>query len=216
MTVTKLFWEDPYATETTAVVTGVRGAEITVDRTVAFAFSGGQRSDRGTIGGREILEAETRGAEIVYTLPPEHGLAPGDEVTVAIDWGVRYRVMRLHFATELVLELITRHFGAPPKLGANITEEKARLDFRWEAGSIAETFPSVAREVRRLVAADLEITSAYSDEPAQRRFWRIEGFAQVPCGGTHLHRTREVGEITLRRENPGGGKERIEIRLAEV
>jgi len=216
MTVTKLFWEDPYATETVATVTGVHGAEITVDRTVAFAFSGGQRSDRGTIGGREILEAETRGAEIVYTLPPDHGLMSGDEVTVSIEWHTRYRVMRLHFATELVLELVTRHFGAPPKLGANITEEKARLDFRWESGSIAETFPLVTREVKRLVAANLEITSAYGDESAQRRFWRIEGFAQVPCGGTHLRRTGEVGEITLRRKNPGGGKERIEISLAET
>lgn len=68
--------------------------------------------------------------------------------------------------------------------------------------------------MRRLVAADLEITSAFSDAATQRRFWRIDEFAQVPCGGTHLRRTGEVGEITLKRENPGGGKERIEIRLA--
>lgn len=213
MPVEKLFWHDPYLTEISAVVTGAVGPEVTVDRTVAFAFSGGQRSDRGTIGGRETLKAETRGSEIVYTLAADHGLTPGDRVTVAIDWSTRYRIMRLHFATELVLELVTRHFGAPPKMGANITEEKARLDFGWTAGSIAETFPLVMREVRRLVDADLEIASAYSDEAAQRRFWRIEGFAQVPCGGTHLRRTGEVGEITLKRENPGGGKERIEIRL---
>jgi Ser-tRNA(Ala) deacylase AlaX len=182
---------------------------------VAFAFSGGQRSDRGAIGGREILGAEARGLEIFYTLPSDHGLAPGDQVIVTIDWPTRYRVMRLHFATELVLELVTRHYGAPDKLGAHISEEKARVDFRWTTGSIADTFPLVTREVRRLVAADLEITSAYSDAGAQRRFWRIEGFAQVPCGGTHLRRTGEVGEITLKRENPGRGKERIEIRLAD-
>jgi Ser-tRNA(Ala) deacylase AlaX len=150
----------------------------------------------------------------VYTLPADHELAPGDSVTVAIDWSTRYRIMRLHFATELVLELVTRHFGAPPKLGANIAEDKARVDFSWEDGSIAQTFPLVAGELRRLVAADLEIMSAYSDEATERRFWRIEGFAQVPCGGTHLRRTGEVGEITLKRENPGSGKERIEIRLA--
>lgn len=214
MPVKKLFWNDPYLTETPATVTGAVGPEVTVDRTVAFAFSGGQRSDRGTIGGREILQAEIRGSEIVYTLPADHVLTRGDRVTVAIDWSTRYRIMRLHFATELVLELVTRHFGAPPKLGANIAEDKARVDFGWDDGSIAETFPLVAREVRRLVTADLEIVSAYSDEPAQRRFWRIEGFAQVPCGGTHLRRTGEVGEIALKRENPGGGKERIEIRLA--
>lgn len=211
----KLFWDDPYLAETSAVVTSVDGDRITVDRTVAFAFSGGQASDRGTIAGREILRAETRGLDIVYTLPRDHGLAPGSAVSVAIDWPARYRVMRLHFATELVLELITRHYGAPEKLGAHITEEKARLDFRWTGGSIAETFPVVAHEVRRLVTADLEITSAFGDAAAQRRFWRIDGFAQVPCGGTHLRRTAEVGEIALKRENPGAGKERIEIRLID-
>lgn len=216
MTVRKLFWDDPYLTEIAAVVTSVRADEVTVDRTVAFAFSGGQRSDRGTIAGCEILRAEVRGREIVYSLAPDHGLTPGAPVVVAIDWVTRYRVMRLHFAAELALELVTRHFGAPEKLGAHITEEKARLDFRWPGGSmISETFPLVSREVRRLVAADLKITSAFSDEAAERRYWRIDGFAQVPCGGTHPRRTGEVGEIVLKRENPGAGAERMEIRLEE-
>lgn len=77
MPVKKLFWDDPYLTETPATVTGAVGPEVTVDRTAVFAFSGGRRSDRGTIGGREILKAETRGPEIVYALPADHGLAPG-------------------------------------------------------------------------------------------------------------------------------------------
>lgn len=39
------------------------------------------------------------------------------------------------------------------------------------------------------------------------------GFAEVPCGGTHVKSTAEVGFVTLKRVNVGGGKERIEIRL---
>lgn len=49
MTVRKLFWEDPYLTETEAEITGVRENIITLDRTIAYAFSGGQDSDSGTI-----------------------------------------------------------------------------------------------------------------------------------------------------------------------
>lgn len=215
MTVEKLFWDDPYLTRCDATVRSVDGERVTLDRTVAFAFSGGQSSDTGTIAGRQILAAETSGLEIVYTLPAGHGLRVGDTVEVVIDWARRHRLMRLHFAAELVLEIITRDFGAPEKTGAHIGEDKARLDFRWE-GSIAGVLPVVHAEVERIVAADLPIESAYSDEAAQRRYWRIEGFAQVSCGGTHPRSTGEVGAVTLKRQNPGGGVERVEIRLADA
>jgi Ser-tRNA(Ala) deacylase AlaX len=214
MPVEKLFWSDPYLTECDARVTSADGPRVTLDRTVAFAFSGGQASDVGTIGGHEILAAEKDGLEIVYTLPEGHGLAVGDEVTVAIDWPARNRLIRLHFAAELVLELVTRLLGAPHKLGANITAEKARLDFAWD-GSLAPELPTIAAEVARLVSDDLPIVSAFSDEATQRRYWEIVGFARIPCGGTHPRRTGEVGRVALKRTNPGAGKERIEVTLVD-
>ncbi|WP_230369886.1 hypothetical protein [Paludibacterium denitrificans] len=36
----------------------------------------------------------------------------------------------------------------------------------------------------------------------------------MPCGGTHLRRTGEVGTLQLKRKNVGKGKERVEILLA--
>jgi Ser-tRNA(Ala) deacylase AlaX len=214
MAVRKLFWEDPYLTKARAVVTAVDGPVITLDRTVAFAFSGGQASDTGWIGSYEILGAEKRGAEILYSIPEGHSLSVGDRVVVRIDWEQRYRIMRLHFAAELVLELVNQLLGRPQKIGANITADKARLDFKWQ-GNIAETFPRLTEALETLVAADLPITSAFSDELLQRRHWEIDGFARVACGGTHLRRTGEVGAVTLRRDNIGAGKERIEIRLKD-
>ncbi|MDD3439550.1 MAG: hypothetical protein PHI04_09080 [Clostridiaceae bacterium] len=41
----------------------------------------------------------------------------------------------------------------------------------------------------------------------------IEGFAKVPCGGTHLKKTGEISSISLKRNNLGSGKERIEIYI---
>jgi len=185
---------------------------VTLDRTVFFAFSGGQASDSGAIGGHPVLSARTEGLEIVYTLPAVHTLAPGETARVEIDWPTRYRIMRLHFAAELVLALVYQGFGHPEKVGANITSEKGRVDFAWD-GSIAPILPEVAARVRKLVDADLPIESAFEDEVAQRRYWRIDEFAQVPCGGTHPRRTSEVGRVRLRRANPGAGVERIEITL---
>lgn len=214
MPVEKLFWQDPYLTHTSAAVTSVDGETVTLDRTVAYAFSGGQASDEGTIAGVPILAARLNNLEIEYLLPKCHGLAPGTRVAVVIDWLTRQRLMRLHFAAELVLELITQHHPQAEKIGANITREKARVDFRWE-GNIAQTFPFLEPEIERLVQEGRPIKSNFSDIATQTRYWEIAGFARVACGGTHPRSTGEVGRISLRRMNPGRGKERIEITLAD-
>lgn len=209
----KLFWDDPYRTKASTVVTSVDGATVILAETIFYAESGGQESDAGNIGGREVLKAHKDGTEIRYTLPPDHQLTLGDSVVVEIDWTRRYRLMRLHFAAETVLELIYRDFGPAEKTGAHIAADKARIDFAW-ADSIAPILPTLLERAQSIFDANLPIVSDFSDQGAERRFWRVEGFAQVPCGGTHLKRTGEVGAIRLRRRNPGKGRERIEITLA--
>lgn len=213
MPVGKLFWSDPYLTETESKITTVNLDKITLDRTVAYAMSGGQDSDSGTIGGYEILLAEKQGNEIVYTITSEHGLSIDDNVIVKIDWGKRYRLMKLHFAAELVLELVYQNYDKPKKIGANITKDKARIDFEW-AGNISDILPFLQKRLVELVQEDVEIISDYIDEANQKRAWEIKGFAKVLCGGTHLKRTGEIGELCLKRKNIGAGKERIEITLA--
>lgn len=208
----KSFWNDPYATHINATVSGVEGDEVTLDRTIFFAFSGGQESDRGSIGAYQVLEARKQAKSIIYTLPPDHGLSVGDDVEVRIDWERRYRLMRLHFAAEMVLELVYRKLDYPDKVGAHIAEDKARIDFTW-GENISVLFPEILEAVDTIVGADHPIISAYSDETEEKRYWEIPGFARVPCGGTHLRRTGEIGPITLKRKNPGKGKERVEIRL---
>jgi len=102
----KIFWQDPYCSELDATVAEVAGPELRLDRTIFFAESGGQESDRGSIAGMPVLAARWQGREIVYALGGGHGLAAGQAVRVAIDWPRRYRLMRLHFAAEIILELV--------------------------------------------------------------------------------------------------------------
>lgn len=210
----KVFWEDPYLTEFMSRVTGVDGDTITLDRTIFYAASGGQESDEGTIGGMRVAGARKVDTEIFYTLEGPHALAPGEKVLITIDWQRRYRLMRLHFAAEIVLELVNQLYGRPVKIGAHIAPDKARLDFLWD-GRISEVFPVLLDHARRIVDADHAITSAYSDRDLEKRYWAVKGFATVSCGGTHLRRTGEVGPIRLKRDNIGKGKERIEIYLNE-
>lgn len=214
MAVEKVFWEDPYLAEITTRIAGVTGNDVTLAATIFYAFSGGQESDEGRIGGYRVTTARKEGREIVYTVDGPHDLKAGDVVSVEIDWQRRYSLMRLHFAAEIVLELIYQNFSPVEKIGAHISGEKARLDFAWP-GNISETFGVLEKEFRNIVSADREIISEFSDREHEIRYWEIEGFGRVSCGGTHLKRTGEVGEVTLRRNNIGKGKERIEILLKE-
>jgi alanyl-tRNA synthetase len=210
----KLFWKDPYLTQLETHITRVEDNDITVEQTIFFAFSGGQESDDGTIGNHRVLQARKEGKEIVYTVEKSHGFKPGDPVRMKIDWGRRYKLMRLHFAAEIVLELVYQNLGSIKKIGAHIAQDKARIDFEWSE-NISKVLPGIQKKVLGMIEANQEIISAFSNEATEERYWEIRGFARVPCGGTHLRRTGEIGEIELKRKNPGKGKERIEITVSE-
>ena len=208
----KKFWDDPYATQLVTRVANVEGNTVTLEETIFYAFSGGQERDEGTIGGHTVVDARKDGLDILYSLGPNHTLKTGDAVLIEIDWQRRYRLMRLHFAAEIVLELVTRKLQNVEKIGAHIAADKARIDFLWPE-NLSPLLSEFQKGAHDLIRANFSISSDFSDKEAQRRYWRIEGFAEVPCGGTHLKTTGEVGVINLKRKNVGKGKERIEITL---
>lgn len=209
----KTFWLDPYQKTLRTKVLSVNSNEILLEKTIAFSFSGGQESDKAFINSIEITGSKIEGTLIYYTVPEGHGLRVHDEVTMTIDWPRRYRLMRLHFAAELILELVTRtvHFE---KVGAHISESKARIDFKSDS-NISSIFEELLGLYNSIIENDLPIYKGYSDELNQRRFWKIDGFAEVPCGGTHVRSTGEVGFVQLKRSHPGKSIERIEIKLVD-
>ncbi len=209
----KVFWDNPYQTQLNTKVAAVNGNELLFDETIAYSFAGGQESDKATVNGIPILNSRMEGNLIYYLLPENHDLKPGDAVIMEIDWPRRSRLMRLHFTAELVLEIVTQKWRLE-KVGAHIAEAKARIDFKSDT-NISTYFPEILTVYNEIITKDLPIQKGYSDEANQRRFWKIDGFAQVPCGGTHVNTTKEVGLVTLKRDRPGKGIERIEIRLVD-
>lgn len=209
----KVFWDNPYQQRLTTRVTSVSDNKILLDKTIAFSFSGGQESDTASINDLQVIHSEIVDNLIYYTLEDGHGLSPGDQITMEIDWPRRYRLMRLHFAAELVLELVTKKLSLE-KIGAHIAEAKARIDFAFDK-NISSAFEDILADYNEIIAKDLPIKTDFSDVSNQRRFWEIDGFSKVPCGGMHVKSTAEVGFVTLKRVNLGGSKERIEIKLIE-
>jgi Ser-tRNA(Ala) deacylase AlaX len=208
----KLFWENPYLTRLETHITHAVDNEVTVKETIFYAFSGGQERDQGTIASYQVLQARKDGEEIRYSLQADHSLKIGDKVIMEIDWERRYKLMRLHFAAEIVLKLVYKHLQPIEKIGAHISQDKSRIDFLTEE-NISKIFPILTKEANEIVTSDYPILSAFSDEEKERRYWEIKEVGKVPCGGTHLKSTGEVGTIKLKRKNIGKGKERIEITV---
>jgi Ser-tRNA(Ala) deacylase AlaX len=212
----RLFWKDPYMKECEAIVTSKMGPEIKLDRTIFFAFSGGQSSDEGTIGGIKVKEAVKSDNEITYVLEKVPDFNEGDSIKIEIDWEKRHKIMRLHSAAHIIFYLFSQKTGINKLIGSNISLDKARLDFATET-PITPLLPEIEQKANEVFGRDIEIRTYGDAEDENKRLWEIiiDGKdVNYPCGGTHVKSTKEIGKVALKRKNIGKGKERIEIMIA--
>ena len=92
----KLFEENAYLKECIGKVIHVNLNEVVLDKTILFAFSGGQESDSGKIGGIAIVDSKIEGKDIVHVLEKKADFKEGEEVKVELDWEKRFKLMKLH------------------------------------------------------------------------------------------------------------------------
>ena len=208
----RLFWEDPYKTECEASVLKVKDNEVVLDQTVFYAFSGGQASDTGTIDNIPVKEARKAGDEIVYVLESTPNFQEGDKVNIKIDWEKRYKLMKLHAASHIIYFLTEEKTGLKKIIGSNVTGDKGRLDYEYPE-SIADLLPDIETKANEVFSQDSTITVYPDEKDPKKRWWECKDW-KVPCGGTHVKSTQEIGNVRLKRKNIGSGKERIEIYLA--
>ncbi|MEM1619957.1 MAG: alanine--tRNA ligase [Fervidicoccaceae archaeon] len=218
----RIFHEDPYAWRIKARVLAVKGAEVVLDATIVYPTGGGQLGDSAWIidpKGRRIAiaSAETVGGKIIHKLErQDHGLAPGDVVEVEIDRAKRYKLMRHHTATHLVLGALRRILGPHVwQAGAEKTPEKARLDFTHYKPLSREELARVEEIVNSLVLENRPVRSYLIDRneaeerygfsiyqggaplQARLRIVEIEGHDAQACFGTHVRSTGEIGGVKI-------------------
>src|SRR5271155_1309924 len=145
----KAFWENPYQTELVTTVVSVDDDKILFDATIAYSFAGGQESDKAWVNGIAIIDSVREGSLIYYTLDQNHGLSVGDTITMTIDWPRRKRLMRLHFAAELILEIVTQQYKLE-KVGAHIAETKSRIDFKADI-NVSTFFEEISQQYNAII-----------------------------------------------------------------
>jgi len=234
-----LFRDDAYLAETEAKVLAVneRGG-IILDRTVFYATSGGQPGDTGRLiraDGSEVAIAATVTGEtkdeIVHVAAAGGSLPEvGETARLAIDWPRRLLLMRMHTACHL-LSVVCPF----PITGAAVSEDDSRVDFDMPDAGV--TKEDVTARLMELVRADHPVfirwitDDEFADNPGMVKSKNVRppsGTGRIrlvcigdnasvdsqPCGGTHVARTGEVGEIHIGKvEKKGRENRRFRIRF---
>ncbi len=213
-------------------------AIVVLDTTPFYAESGGQVGDVGVLESAASLFAVNDTQKIQAEVFGHHGrlekgaLSVGDKVNAKIDTAVRARSMRNHSATHLMHKALREVLGAHVvQRGSLVDADKTRFDFSHNAPVSADEIRRIEdivnREILTNVATSAKLMSfddavangamalfgeKYGDEV---RVLSI-GTSTELCGGTHVHRTGDIGLFKIIAEGGvAAGIRRIEAVTGE-
>ena len=227
-----LFRDDAYATAFEAEVIGSVPGRVVLDRTLFYPEGGGQPGDTGTLrlaDGREFKVTDTRKGEqpgtVAHVLADAAaGIAPGTRLAGHIDWERRHRLMRMHTCLHLLSAVIVA-----PVTGGAVGDGYGRLDFDLpespDQAEVQEKLNALIRQdapvsFRWITDAELdahpELVKTMSVQPPRGagkvRLVQVEGIDLQPCGGTHVARIGEIGEVLIAKVEKKG-KQNRRVRL---
>jgi misacylated tRNA(Ala) deacylase len=228
-----LFIEDSYLKDFDATILNIDSNKIILDRTAFYAKSGGQPGDIGKIilNGKEINIIDTvydNKQNILHVCENSNDLKIDEKIKGKINWEIRYKHMRMHTALHLLCSLIPYDVT-----GGQISYEKSRLDFNADDKIEKE---EIENKINQLVKDDHEISYQWitleeldnqpdlvrtmSVKPPRTnnkiRLVKIGSIDLQPCGGTHVRRTKEIGNIRIGKiENKGKMNRRVNLSISD-
>ena len=213
--------------------------EVFLDRTPFYAETGGQVGDTG------ILEGDNSEAIVHNTYPFLPGyaahqtkcilgsLSVGGLVNARVDIQRRESVARNHTATHLLHASLRNLIGFHVKqAGSLVAPERLRFDFSHYAPLSPEEVSEIENMVNSAVMKDSQVTTAvksineaisegamalFGEKYGQEvRVVSVDSFSKELCGGTHVHRTGEIGLFKILNESGiAAGIRRIEAITGE-
>jgi alanyl-tRNA synthetase len=219
----RLYYDDPALCTFTSRVVEVDAARraVYLEATAFYPDSGGQPSDRGTLGGiavAELVDEEERIAHVFDTAPP---WAPGETVRGEIDAARRLDHREQHSGQHLLSAVFHEMFDAAT-VSFHLGEEASTIDLAVAALESAQ-IREVERRVNELIREDRPLSVTYEDAAAAAglrkesaregtlRIVSIEGLDRSACGGTHVARTGAIGALLIRKLDKIRGNVRVEF-----
>jgi alanyl-tRNA synthetase len=209
--------------------------EIVLDRTPFYAEGGGQLADGGTItlGDGTVIEVEdvqspVPGLSIHRGRVISGALEVGQQAHALIDHERRNAISRAHTATHMVHKAFREVLGeTATQAGSENSPGRFRFDFP-ATGALSEgVLDEVESRVNTLLLDDLEVSAeVMSQDEAKKlgamalfgekygdrvRVVSVGDWARELCGGTHVHRSGQLGVVKLLSEaSIGAGVRRVE------
>ncbi len=232
-----LFRDDAYLKTVAARVTTVNERGVELDQTIFYPMGGGQAGDTGVLvraNGERVAVVDTRKGETTGSVlhliaPGGPSLEIGEPLTLEIDWGRRYALMRLHTAMHVLSCVVVA-----PVTGGNISPDKGRLDFDIDVSLL--NAEKIEHEANDIIARAIDTETVWiTDEELDARpdlvktmsvqpprgagrvrLLKIPGIDLQPCGGTHVRNIGEIGGIrVVRIKSEGKRNKRVEIVLKD-
>jgi misacylated tRNA(Ala) deacylase len=218
----QLYHTDSYLKEFDAHITRVDEGEraVVLDRTAFYPGGGGQPADRGTLTVGSVTypvkRARHAGGDLLHVLEGDDPLPePGAEAHGALDWERRYALMRTHTAMHILCGVVWRDYGAQVT-GGNMEPLSGRMDFEFETMH-ADLVEEIEEKINTEVAAAHDVHVAIlpraeafeipdlirtkinllPEHIQEVRTIEIVGLDLQADGGTHVHNTSEVGQLSV-------------------
>jgi len=208
--------------------------EVILDRTPAYAESGGQIGDTGTLAGREgrgeILDTYYRGGKLIVhkVAVRSGGFRENEDVAVTVETPRRLGLRQHHTGTHLLHAALRRVLGTHvAQAGSLVAPDHLRFDFS-HGGSVKDREVEQIEElVNEQVQANTPVThetmnlkdaltsgamALFGEKYGDRvRVVKIGDFSTELCGGTHLDSTGQIGFFKVDTEGAvAAGVRRIE------
>ena len=218
---------------------GEKDLAVVLDRTPFYAESGGQVGDHGELAGTQGVLTVEDTRKITPEVFAHHGtlasgkLKVGDRVMAAVNPSMRARAARNHSATHLMHAALRRVLGTHVEQKGSLVDAKhTRFDFSHNAPMSAQQTHEVESIVNGEIRHNHEVTTRlmkhdaaikagamalfgekYGDEV---RVINMGEFSTELCGGTHVHRSGDIGFFKIVAESGvAAGVRRVEAVTAE-
>ncbi|MPZ75669.1 MAG: alanine--tRNA ligase [Deltaproteobacteria bacterium] len=220
----------------------VEGDEIDLltAETPFYGESGGQVGDRGTISTArgdliQVLDTQRPTPQLtVHRSKVNKGRVQiGDRVHLAVDPKHRQRTRLNHSATHILHAVLREQLGSHVRqAGSLVTPDRLRFDFNHTGAivdeKLADIEATVNKHIRQDAAVSIEESSYeealrngalafFGDKYGDRvRVVKIGDFSTELCGGTHVHRSGQIGIFKLHAEaGVAAGVRRVEAVTGE-
>jgi len=189
---------------------------VILDKSVAYPTSGGQLHDIGTINGEKFLDVIKEGKHIVHVMDDPPKFKEGDIVNVILDKKWRKQIAQHHTTTHIINAATREVLGAHiNQAGAKKSQEKAHLDVTHYNAISDEDLKKIEAISNDIVKKNLKTNLSFMPRSeAENKYGmsiyqggavpgKLIRIVEIPnleveaCGGTHLNRTGEAGEIKI-------------------